>query len=457
MLRLWNSTTKSAKARIALTLLAVLGTAAGFAFAAAGSGDFSVSAAPSTRTVLAGQSTSYAVSIARQGGFSSAVDMSVAGLPGGATAAWSPDKKIPGNGSSATLAIATKADTKPGTYPLTIKGDGGGLSRTTSVTLVVQGPDFTVAATPSSRTVIHGDATSYSVDLTRLFGFSDPIQMQVSGLPGGVDATWSPDKKITGSPATLTVLTKKNTKPGTYTLTIKGDGGGLSHTATVTLIVKPDFALTATPDTQTIPAGQSTTYLVDLGRDPGFDDKIDMQVQGLPGGASASWSPSQHALGSQVTLTIDTKDKTKLGTYTLTIKGDSSGIQRTTTATLIIAQAAPPFVISGDVTEPLKLDVWVPIDVFIGNPNGTTMKLTSLTVSVDDVTTNASCGGLANYEVTQFSGIYPVLVPNGGASLSTLGILSSEWPKVRIKNRPVNQDACKGAGITLHYAGTSTP
>jgi len=98
--------------------------------------NFGLSPSPSSRSVKQGVGTSYAVTISRTN-FSSAVDLSVAGLPAGATGSFSPD---PTTGTSSTLAVTTSKTgtiTPAGTYPLTITGVGGGLTRTTLATLVV--------------------------------------------------------------------------------------------------------------------------------------------------------------------------------------------------------------------------------------------------------------------------------------------------------------------------------
>jgi len=106
-------------------------------------------------------------------------------------------------------------------------------------------PDFSLSATPSSQTVLQGNATSYTATVAALGGFAGTVNLSVSGLPAGATGSFNP-AAVTGSgSSTLTVNTLSSTPPGTYTLTISGVSGSLNHTATVTLIV------TAPP-----PAGQ---------------------------------------------------------------------------------------------------------------------------------------------------------------------------------------------------------
>src|SRR5207245_1103867 len=122
----------------------------------------SLSATPASQSVVQGAGTTYAVSITPSGGFTAAVIFTVSGLPGGATASFSPN---PATASSA-MTVGTGAATPPGSYALTITGVSGTLTRTTSVTLTVNPAtvsDFSLSATPASQTIVQGAGTTYTV------------------------------------------------------------------------------------------------------------------------------------------------------------------------------------------------------------------------------------------------------------------------------------------------------
>jgi hypothetical protein len=97
-------------------------------------------------------------------------------------------------------------------------------------------PDFTLAVSPASATVTQGGSTNYTVTITPINGFSSTVTLNVSGLPGGASAVFSPNPASSGS--TLTVTTSQSTKQGSYALTITGMGGGQTHTQVVNLTVK---------------------------------------------------------------------------------------------------------------------------------------------------------------------------------------------------------------------------
>ena len=197
--------------------------------------DFSISASPNSQTVTPGNSTAYTTSISPLNGFASTVNLSVSGLPTGATASISP-ASISGSGSS-TLTVSTATTTPMGTYTLTITGTSGTLSHSTAATLVVPGPDFSILAGPGSQTVTQGNNTTYATSINALNGFTNMVNLSVSGLPSGATANFSPTSVSGSGSSTLTVSTATTTPAGTYTLTITGTSGPLSNSITITLVV----------------------------------------------------------------------------------------------------------------------------------------------------------------------------------------------------------------------------
>src|ERR1700744_3764135 len=57
---------------------------------------------------------------------------------------------------------------------------------------VVPTPDFSVAATPNSQTVTQGNSTTYTTTVGALNGFTDTVNLSVTGLPTGATAGFNP-------------------------------------------------------------------------------------------------------------------------------------------------------------------------------------------------------------------------------------------------------------------------
>ena len=99
-------------------------------------------------------------------------------------------------------------------------------------------PDFTLSASPTSRTVKQGGSTTYTVTISPTGGFSDSVTLSAT-LPAGVTGSFSPNPLTVTSTSTLSVTVAANARLGTYPVTITGtSGGGLTRTTSVTLTVQ---------------------------------------------------------------------------------------------------------------------------------------------------------------------------------------------------------------------------
>ena len=205
--------------------------------------DFSLAVTPASRSTAPGGSVDYTVSTTATGGFTGDVSLSLSGLTAAqATWAFAP-ATITGGAGASTLTVSPASSLAPGRYTLTITATSGALTHSAAVTLVV--PDFSLSVSPSSRTTTPGTAVTYSTSVGAVNGFTGTVALSLSGLSQG---TWSfTPASVTGSGTSQLRVTP--TAAGTYTLTITGTSGPITHTRTVTLIVTSpaDFGLAATP------------------------------------------------------------------------------------------------------------------------------------------------------------------------------------------------------------------
>jgi len=95
-----------------------------------------------------------------------------------------------------------------------------------------------------------------------------------------------------------------------------------------------DFSLSASPSSQSIRRGHSTSYTVTITPLNGFKSAVALSVAGLPAQAQASFNPSSATSSS--TLTVNTSRTTPSNTYTLTITGTSGSLSHSTTVTLTV-------------------------------------------------------------------------------------------------------------------------
>jgi len=173
-------------------------------------------------------------------GYKTAVTLSASGMPSGVTAAFSPTS-ITGAGTS-TLTFTASSTAAAGSYTITVTGTpASGTAKTTTLTLTVTAAvtgSFTISVSPTSGYLDQGQS-GYAVVTTKASGgFNSAITFSATGIPSGVTGSFSPSS-VTGSGTTdFTLPVSKTAPPGTSTITIKGTGGGLTESTTLTFQVK---------------------------------------------------------------------------------------------------------------------------------------------------------------------------------------------------------------------------
>ena len=206
--------------------------------------NFSISASPSSVSVVQGNSGSSTITAAVSGGFNAAIALSASGQPNGVTVSFSPTSiASPGSGTS-TMSMTVASLTATGTYTITITGTGGGLVQTTTVSLTVTAAasagDFSINASPVSLTVTWGSSGTSTITTTVSGSFDSAIALSASGQPSGVNVSFSPTS--IGAPGSgtskMTITVARRASTGTHSITIKGTGGGKTHTTAINLTVK---------------------------------------------------------------------------------------------------------------------------------------------------------------------------------------------------------------------------
>jgi 3',5'-cyclic AMP phosphodiesterase CpdA len=106
-------------------------------------------------------------------------------------------------------------------------------------------PDFSITASPTSFTIQQGSSDTSVITITSMNGFNQPVQLTASGVPSGVTAALNPQQvtpPVNGlTTSTLTVTVDTTATPGSYTLTVTGTNGTLTHNVDI------PFVITAAP------------------------------------------------------------------------------------------------------------------------------------------------------------------------------------------------------------------
>ena len=296
---------------------------------------FGVLPAAPALSVAQGSSGSDVISLADANGFTGSVSFTAAGLPGGASAAFSPTTSATGTTLSLTAALSTPT----GSYPIIITGTSGNVTVTTIVTLTVT-PAFSLSPASPTLTLQQNMGGTDSIAVTRVNGFTGSVSLAVSGLPTGVSAGFAG--------TTLVVFPAIGTVVGTYPLTITGTSGSTTVSTTVYLVINAGASFTLSPTTASVNviAGNSVTDVISVSAANGFNAAVSFSASGLPAGVTAAFSPASSSSGT--TLALTTAATTAPGNYSITISGttsgsgSSNGIKQTTAVTLVVASAPLP-------------------------------------------------------------------------------------------------------------------
>jgi hypothetical protein len=209
--------------------------------AAAPQPDFSLSVMPAAVTLTAnGAPGTTSLLATAQNGFSSNVQVTVAGLPAGVAVQPSSITLTPG--TAATLTLTAPQGTATGSSTATLTATSGGLTHTASLAVTVTAasaqPDFSISITPQSLSLITGGpGQQVQLTATALNGFAGSANVVLSGVPTGVTATPASLSLTPGTPQSITLTAANNAPAGSANVLFTATSGSLTHIATLALTV----------------------------------------------------------------------------------------------------------------------------------------------------------------------------------------------------------------------------
>ena len=210
---------------------------------------------PAAGNITCGTSTSANVTLATTafGGFSTPINLTATGNPGGTTVSFAPNPLAPGNSTVVTLSNTNTLT--PGTYNITVTGTAGTSVQTQTVSYIVApGTAPAITSQPVNNTVCAGETANFSVAAT---GSGLSYQWQVS-TDGGTTYT-----NIAGATSTtFSIASAASTQNGyLYHVIVSAlCGSSTSNAATLTVNAAPGIA--TQPADATVCAGSNNTFAV---------------------------------------------------------------------------------------------------------------------------------------------------------------------------------------------------
>jgi Domain of unknown function (DUF1929)/PKD domain len=255
--------------------------------------------------------------------------------PGAVTHAFDMEQRLvglsftAGNGALSVTAPANGNIAPPGYYMIFIVNSSGVPSVASFVQLSAAAdvpPTATITSPATDVTVNPGQPVSFSGT------GSDPdgsVTAYSWVFPGG-----TPGSSAQQTPGNVTF-----SAPGTHvaSLTVTDNAGLTNQQPATRAVTVADFSLSASPSSQLVLPGGSTSYDVTATAGAGFTGAVVFGVSGLPQGATASFTPNSVSGSGSTAMSVTTSLTTLPGTYQLTIAGGSGGLTHTVTVTLSVA------------------------------------------------------------------------------------------------------------------------
>jgi hypothetical protein len=293
---------------------------------------FSLSAAPAAVSFTVGAAGGTTITVTPLIGFAGTVTLAVSGVPTGVTASLGSSSTK----TASTLTFTSTSAAAAAASTITVTGTSGSLTAQTTLTLTLTPPPaFSLTATPASLPVGPGASGTTSIAVVPRNGFNGTVTFNVSGLPSGATASFSPASSATGTVLTITV--PKTAANSTSTVTIAGTSGSLTASTSVTLTIapQPGFTLTATPSALSVPIGASGGSALTLTSLNGFTGAVTLTVSGLPAGVAGTFSAGSNA--ASVVFTLWAGAGAVPGTSTVTITGKSGALAQTAATALTVS------------------------------------------------------------------------------------------------------------------------
>ena len=317
--------------------------------------DFTIAIAPSSLSIQPGTSTTATVTVNSFSGFSSAVQLTT-NSPPGISLNFSPNPitELSGGAATATATVSVSSSTSSGTYPMQITGTSGGLTHSTTLTIIVSqtaSPDFTITSSSAPIGINQGGNSGGTVYVSSVNHFTSPITLSASWFgmsPQGLSFTipgsaTPPDDGST--PAAVTFSASTTAQPGTYTLNLVGTSGSLSHAVNIlvqVMVSGGDFSVSVSPTPINVIQGSQATSTVTVQASGTFSSPVTLTttaVNGLSVSFNASPIPVSLAGTAAAQLIVSVAGSTPTGTYTIPIIATSGSLSHSTSLAVTVIRA----------------------------------------------------------------------------------------------------------------------
>ncbi len=197
------------------------------------------------------------------------------------------------------------------------------------------------------KTVVNGSSVTTNISTLLISGIAQNATFNVSNLPAGITASFSPQTCTLPCNTTASITTAASLAPGKYEITINATAGRNATAAGITKTTQFDlrvyapleFTLSSAGDKSTT-TGTTTNTTITLQLTAGTPQPVFFLSSGFPSGTSASFNPTSCLPPCTTTLSFTPSILAAAGLYNVTVSAKGAGTTKTTVFTLQL-MAAP--------------------------------------------------------------------------------------------------------------------
>ncbi len=269
--------------------------------------DFDLTSSTTSVSVNAGAQGTALITVSPVNAFTGTVALATSIAPATSlTCTLTPSSIVLGASQTSTLSCGGSA----GVYDVTVTGTSGSISHSAIVTYTVT--DFTISASLTTVTTTAGTIGTSTITVAPVNGFAGTVALTSQISPAGLTCALSPTSIVLGASQTST-LSCSGAK-STYTVTVTGTSGSLSHSVVVIYTVT-DFNVAASPTTATVNVGVAGVSTITIDAVNGFTGTVSLSQDG---GASCSLSVDS------ITLTANVASGSAVLTCSYSVPGDTT-------------------------------------------------------------------------------------------------------------------------------------
>jgi len=197
-------------------------------------GSFYIQVSRTTVTIDAGGSRTLSFTVNEIGEYNETVTVSAVNVPSALSVSVSPSSGTPDFDGAVTINVKSWAE---GRYSFTLKGSGAD-GQTSSATITVKVPYFTLSVEDPLLVVMNGSSASTTVKVTSVYGYNEKVTLSLQSVPYYVDASLSRTSGTPSYSSTLTARADGNAPFETRWFTVRAVGAdGKIKTKSVELAV----------------------------------------------------------------------------------------------------------------------------------------------------------------------------------------------------------------------------